>query len=246
MPLGYNADERALVINPAEAETVRRFFTLYRELGCVRRIKEEADRLGLKTKRRRLANGAERGGASFSRGHIHQLLANPIYIGRIVHNGQLYPGQHPALIGDETWAAVRQQLTANAGHHRRTPKAVEPSLLAGLLVDARGERFTPSHAVKKGRRYRYYACTTPVTEAAEEGVHGCRFAAREIENCVISILIDALMTPARLLEALAIADIAGDRIPKLLGRGARLAATRRANERSLFGRSSSGSSSTRI
>jgi site-specific DNA recombinase len=227
VPLGYDADERALVINPAEAETMRRIFALYRELGCVRRVKEETDRLGLKTKRRRLANGAERGGASFSRGHIYQLLANPIYIGRIVHNGQLYPGQHPALIDDETWTAVRQQLTANAGHHHRTPKAVEPSLLAGLLVDARGERFTPSHAVKKGRRYRYYACTTPVTEAAEGDMHGCRFAAQEIEDCVISILIDALMTPARLLEALAIADIAGDRIPKLLGRGARLAATLR-------------------
>src|SRR3954463_13277031 len=64
VPLGYDADERALVINPAEAETVRRFFALYRELGCVRRVKEEADRLGLKTKGRTMAGGAERGGRS--------------------------------------------------------------------------------------------------------------------------------------------------------------------------------------
>jgi hypothetical protein len=92
-----------------------------------------------------------------------------------------------------------------------------------LLVDARGERFTPSHAVKKGRRYRYYVCTTPVTEAAEEGIQSCRLAAREIEDCVISILIDALMTPARLLEALAISDLSGDQIRKLLGRAARVA-----------------------
>ena len=47
VPLGYDADERALVINPAEAETVRRIFALYREHGCVRRVKDEADRLGL-------------------------------------------------------------------------------------------------------------------------------------------------------------------------------------------------------
>src|SRR5438552_2377953 len=45
VPLGYDASERTLVINPAEAETVRRVFALYRELGCVRRVKEEADRL---------------------------------------------------------------------------------------------------------------------------------------------------------------------------------------------------------
>src|SRR5205085_379452 len=41
VPLGYDANERTLVINPAEAETVRRIFALYRELGCVRRVKEE-------------------------------------------------------------------------------------------------------------------------------------------------------------------------------------------------------------
>jgi hypothetical protein len=58
-------------------------------------------------------------------------------------------------------------------------------------------------------------------------MEGRRFAAREMEDCVISILIDALMTPARLLEVLAIADISGDQIRKLLGRAARLAATLR-------------------
>src|SRR5437588_5760358 len=67
VPLGYDADERALVVNPAEAETVRRIFALYRELGCVRRVKEEADRRGLRTKCSTTGNGAERGGRSFSR-----------------------------------------------------------------------------------------------------------------------------------------------------------------------------------
>jgi site-specific DNA recombinase len=72
----------------------------------VRRVNEEADRLGLRTKRIRTANGAERGGRSFSRGHIHRLLSNPIYTGQIAHKGQLYPGQHPALVDNETWIAV--------------------------------------------------------------------------------------------------------------------------------------------
>jgi len=168
VPLGYDADERALVINPAEAETVRHIFALYREHGCVRRVKDEADRLGLRTKRIRTANGAERGGTSFSRGHIYRLLSNPIYIGQIAHKDQLYPGQHPALIDDETWTVVRGQLAANAGDHRRRAKAAEASLLAGLLVDAHGERLTPSHAVKKGRRYRYYVSTALISEAGQD------------------------------------------------------------------------------
>src|SRR5271156_5327266 len=51
VPLGYDTSERTLVINPTEAETVRDIFALYLELGCVRRVKDEADRLGLRTKR---------------------------------------------------------------------------------------------------------------------------------------------------------------------------------------------------
>src|SRR2546428_7479018 len=57
VPLGYDASERTLTINPAEAETVRRIFALYRELGCVRRVKEAANRLGLRTKRSTTASG---------------------------------------------------------------------------------------------------------------------------------------------------------------------------------------------
>src|SRR5207245_1679566 len=103
VPLGYDANERTLVINPAEAETVRRVFALYRELGCVRRVKEEADRLGLRTKCSTTTNGTERGGKPFSRGHLYTLLANPIYTGQIAHKGELHPGQQAALIDDESW-----------------------------------------------------------------------------------------------------------------------------------------------
>jgi hypothetical protein len=56
-----------------------------------------------------------------------------------------------------------------------------------LLVDARGKRLTPSHAVKKGRRYRYYASAALITEAATERAQGWRLAAREIEACVDQI-----------------------------------------------------------
>src|SRR5215469_2588810 len=110
VPLGYDASEGMLIINPAEAETVRRIFALYLELGCVRRVKEEADRLGLRTKCTKTGSGTERGGTPFSRGHIYGLLANPIYTGRIAHKGELYPGLHPALIDIETWTAVRDRF----------------------------------------------------------------------------------------------------------------------------------------
>ena len=224
VPLGYDADERTLVINPAEAETVRRIFALYRELGCVRRVKGEADRLGLRTKCSTTANGTERGGKPFSRGHLYALLLNPIYTGQIAHKGELFPGQQPALIDDETWSTVRDQLAANTSDHRRKAKAAEPSLLAGLLVDARGERLTPSHAVKKGRRYRYYVSAALITDAGTDRAQGWRLAAREIEEAVIRILAAALTSPASLVERFGAAGTSSDQIRKLLGRAARMAA----------------------
>src|SRR6266849_108492 len=221
VPLGYDASERTLVINPAEAETVRCIFALYRELGCVRRVKEKADRLGLSTKRNTTAGGIERGGRSFSRGHIYNLLSNPIYIGEIAHKGQLYPGQHPALIDTETWTAVRDRLATKASAHRRKADAAEPSLLAGVLVDAWGERFTPSHAVKKGRRYRYYVSGALIAEAGPDRAQGWRLPAQEIEDTVIKVLTDALNSPALLIERFGTA-IPSDQTRKMLDRAIRL------------------------
>src|SRR5467141_499038 len=224
VPLGYDASARTLIVNPAEAETVRRIFALYIELGSVRRVKEEADRLWLSTKRSTTANGIERGGRSFSRGHIYDLLSNPIYIGEIAHKGRLYPGQHPALIDTETWTAVRDRLAANASDHRRKADAAEPSLLAGVLSDARGERLTPSHAVKKGRRYRYYVSGALITQAGTDRAQGWRLPAQEIEDAVIRVLADALTSPALLLERFGTAATPSDQTRRMLDRAARLAA----------------------
>jgi site-specific DNA recombinase len=155
------------------------------------------------------------------------VLSNPIYTGQIAHKDQLYPGLHPALIDAETWAAVRDQVAANAGDHLRKAKAAEPSLLAGLLVDAQGERLTPTHAVKKGRRYRYYVSAALITEAGTEHAQGWRLAAPQIEDAVIRILIDWLAQPAKLLEPAGEVCISSDQVRKMLGRAARLAAALR-------------------
>ena len=96
-------------------------------------------------------------------------------------------------------------------------------MLAGLLVDARGERLTPSHAVKKGRRYRYYVSAALITDAGTDR-EGWRLAAREIEEAVIRILADALTSPASLVERFGAAGMPSDQVRKLLSRAARMAA----------------------
>ena len=93
----------------------------------------------------------------------------------------------------------------------------------GVLVDARGERLTPTHAAKKGRRYRYYLSGVRTTDAGTDGAQGWRLPAQEIEDAVIRVLTDALTSPAMLLERIGTAGIPSDQTRKMLNRATRLA-----------------------
>src|SRR5467141_4141152 len=82
---------------------------------------------------------------------------------------------------------------------------------------------SPSHAVKNGRRYRYYVSAALITDAGTDR-EGWRLAAREIEQAVIRILADALTSPASLVERFGAAGMPSDQVRKLLSRAARMAA----------------------
>jgi hypothetical protein len=79
VPLGYDSINRKLRINAEEAKSVQLLFDLYLKLGGVRRLQEECQRLGLQTKLRKMLDGRQSGGTAFSRGHLYNLLSNPIY-----------------------------------------------------------------------------------------------------------------------------------------------------------------------
>ena len=143
VPIGYGANDRTLVVNEAEADKVREIFRLYLEHRCVRRVKAELDRLKLTTGRYVAKTGRVGGGVSFSRGHLYRILSNPIYAGDIEHKGARHPGQHPAIVDRKTWDAVQAMFRSNSQGHRTRSNAKEPSLLAGLLYDQHGNRFTP-------------------------------------------------------------------------------------------------------
>ena len=105
VPLGYDAVDRKLVVNPSEAETVRELFRLYLECGSVNVLRDTAQQQGYVTKLRQSSDGRMTGGQPFTRGHLYQLLRNPLYAGKVSHKGVLYPGQHPAIVDAATYEA---------------------------------------------------------------------------------------------------------------------------------------------
>lgn len=123
-PIGYaphpDPNRRELVVNEAEADTVRRIFQLYVEQGCLNATARAAEEEGLRSKHRVIANGRERGGEVLSRGQIHKILTNPVYRGLIRHGDKAWPGQHPAIIGEDLWDQVQSMLMAASARRRGT------------------------------------------------------------------------------------------------------------------------------
>jgi hypothetical protein len=159
MPLGYEVEHRKLVVNESEAATVRMIFTRYLELGSAIVLQAELEAHGVVSKLRVGKNGEARGGQAFTRGALYNLLQNVTYIGEVAHKGDRYPGRHQPLLEREVFDAAQARLAANRADRRHGTNAANPSLLAGLLFDARGVRLSPSHATKGPRRFRYYVAT---------------------------------------------------------------------------------------
>jgi site-specific DNA recombinase len=166
--LGYDVKERKLVVNEAEAETVRGIFRRYIELGTVRALRDDLAAAGVVSKRRMAADRSAYGGQRFSRGALYLMLKNRIYRGKIVHKGIAFPGEHAAIVDEELWGRVQSHLEVNRIERREGDKALEPSLLAGIVFDASSEPMTPTHAVKKGTRYRYYTSRRLITGPAAD------------------------------------------------------------------------------
>jgi len=207
VPLGYDVCERKLIVNDAEAETVRMIFQRYAQLGSVRLLGHELDRLGVVSKRREGAGGVLAGGNRFSRGALYTLLQNPIYCGEIRHQGNVYPGQHDAIIDADLWQLVQNKLAGNRQARALGGTAEAPSLLAGLIVDGDGQRMTPTHAVKKGRRYRYYVSTQLISGTRSDHAKGWRIPAGDIEVLVLDRLRAFLASERDIGEALSRFDL---------------------------------------
>ena len=157
VPLGYDADGRTLKINEAEAETIRRLYNLYEIHGTVRQVKDVADNLQLRTKRRETTAGKQTGGGRFDRGHIHHILTNPIYAGRIKHKTLIHDGQHEAIIEPDRWDRIQTEMQEGANKIRERKTAKQRSLLCGKIYDETGDRLTPSHSKTRACvRLRYY------------------------------------------------------------------------------------------
>ncbi|MGN6464802.1 MAG: recombinase family protein, partial [Rhizobiaceae bacterium] len=128
---------------------------------------------------------------------LYYMLSNPIYAGRIRHGSAIYAGEHQPIIDNGTFKAVQMLLAEQAPRSRGVPVQRDIHLLNGRLFDERGDRLSPIHATKAGKRYRYYV-SNRLKKAGSERRDGWRLPAAEIEATVLQQLTTLLADKVRL------------------------------------------------
>ena len=186
LPLGYDVDNRLLVINEVEAKLVRRIFDDFVTMRSATLMAKAYGAEGVVTK----------GGKPFTKQTIYKMLHNRMYLGEIVHKGQSFPGQHRAIVTQAQWDAVHALIATDGIERRRdtNDRQREPVLLRGLLFTPDGERLVPSHTVKKGKTYRYYSPIEHRRFGAWDSQHG-PLPAAPIEELVTQQIVAALSAP---------------------------------------------------
>ncbi|MBF0342246.1 MAG: recombinase family protein [Magnetococcales bacterium] len=191
LPLGYEVQNRKLLIVPDEAETVRFIFKQVAEGASVTLMIQTLAEMGAKGKN----------GNPMDKGYIYRILSNRIYLGEIIMGQESFPGEHAAIIDRAIWDKVHLALAANTVQQRSDSRVQTPAILKGIVQCRHCNRaMSPSFTRKNGRLYRYYTCQT----AQKNGYASCptrTVSAGEIEAVVIGQVRTMLRTPEMIVKA---------------------------------------------
>jgi DNA invertase Pin-like site-specific DNA recombinase len=184
VPLGYDVRDRKLVVNEAEAATVRMIFDRFIKIGSATEL----------VRKLRAENVRGKQGKLVDKGYVYKLLNNRVYVGDAMHKGTAYPGEHQAIIDRALWDRVHAILRESPRKRGAHTRAQTPSLLKGLIFGPTGRAMTPAHTRKGDKLYRYYVST----DVLKRDAGACpvrRVPAAEIESAVVDQLRGLLRAP---------------------------------------------------
>ncbi|WP_420394750.1 hypothetical protein [Acuticoccus sp.] len=125
-----------------------------------------------------------------------------VYVGKVRHRGAIHDGAHEAIVDRALFDAVQAKLAAGAPR-RRTGPSGSPHLIAGRVFDETGDRLTPTHANKRGRRYQYYV-SRRLTQRRATGAGGWRLAAGVLDGAVLDVVTGLLRARTQLVDRLGV------------------------------------------
>ena len=199
VPLGYDVKDRKLIVNKAEATTVRMIFERFIKIGSATELVRKLRAESVRGKQGKLVD----------KGYVYKLLNNRVYVGDAVHKGTAYPGEHEAIIERAIWDRVHAILRESPRKRAAYTRAQTPSLLKGLIFGPTGRAMTPAHTRKADKLYRYYV-STDVLKRDAEACTVRRVPAAEIESAVVDQLRGLLRAPEVIVRTWRAAKSMGD------------------------------------
>jgi site-specific DNA recombinase len=178
---------------PEETALVQKIFADYMRLGSIGKLAASLDRDGIRPRPRTLANGRVTVAERFIVGPLAHILKNRFYIGEIVYHGEVHIGQHEPILDRELFDAVQAKLAERAVQRKLT-RSRSPAILAGLIFDDCGNPMSPSHANKKGVRYRNYVSQALLQSRKTEAGSIARVSAPDVEALVCKAVKEARRT----------------------------------------------------
>jgi site-specific DNA recombinase len=186
--LGYDVAPGGgrLIVNEEEAEQVRAIFALFEENRSAMLTLTEIDRRGWHLKSWTRKTGEFRAGSPFDLSALRRLLMNILYTGTILHKGQPYPGEHPAILTPGTWERVQSLMTKRETVARGKERNKHMALLSGLLYcDRCKARMVYGYGGHGNRKYSYYRCLNP-RRNGRPACPGKSLQAHSIEESVLA------------------------------------------------------------
>ena len=205
-PFGFDVDraQKMLIVNHEEAVVVRYIFTRFLQVKGAVDLVSELNRKGHRTKAWVTLKGKKRPGRAWHKNHLYRLLHNPVYIGKVQYKGEVYEGEHDAIIDMQLWNRVQAAIAVPPRERANQARAETPGLLKGMLrCGYCGTSMAVSFTKRHGRMYRYYNCH----RAIRTGYHNCEvksISAGIVEGLVKDLLRKILRSPEvvqRTLEA---------------------------------------------
>jgi site-specific DNA recombinase len=184
-PLGYDINNRKLVVNEAEAKLVRSIFTRFASGKSGTRLVQSLAKEGALNKQ----------GKPIDNGYLYRVLNNRVYLGEAVHKGTAHAGEHRGIIDRTLWDKVHGILKESPRKRASHTRARTPALLKGLIFGPEGVAMTPTHTRKKGALYRYYVATSTIRFGTPGTCPIRRIPASEIEAAVIEQIKALVQSP---------------------------------------------------
>lgn len=182
-PIGYDLQDKQLVINPEEATRVRHIFRRYLELPSVYHLSLDLQATGMAGKRWTARNGRP-DAKEWSSGSLLKLLKRKLYLGIVSHKGKDHPGRHEPIIDQELFDQVQTKIAARAYSHGARRRPNSSGKLVGIIYDDAGNRMSPIRQKNGPKHIRYYASTASIKRQHDKAGSLPRVRADRLESLV--------------------------------------------------------------